>query len=59
MKQTVCDACGSVIKNEPHRVDVWSTNTTDTLVVFEPTLTNQDICFECWDIIRNRRKNDQ
>ena len=51
MNQIVCDACGSVIKNEVNQqYNVWNTITSEGAISL--TLKNLDICESCWRKIK-------
>ena len=52
MNQTICDACGAVIKNQDnHQSNVWDMSTTMNMSI---TRVNADICPNCWNKIKRK-----
>ena len=53
MKQIVCDACGSVVKNQVNQqYNAWNTISSEGAI--SVTLENLDICESCWNKIKQK-----
>jgi len=52
MNQTICDACGNVIKvSENHQSNMWDMSGAGTAYI---TKDNLDICSNCWEKISKK-----